>query len=108
VQIDAGKPDEALKTLAEDPGAAFATDYHEARGDAYAAKKDVAQAVSEYRAALGPDPNAGPQSSIIALKLADLGVSPVPAPAASAALATPAAPPPAALATPASANKGKP
>jgi predicted negative regulator of RcsB-dependent stress response len=98
VEIDAGKPDEALKTLADDPGAAFAVDYHEVRGDAYAAQKDVARAVGEYKAALGAGPDGSPQSSIIVLKIADLGVSPVTPPVAAAAL-TPSA---------AMANKGKP
>ena len=43
VQIDQQKPDEALKTLSDDPGA-FAAAYHEVRGDAYYAKKDLTQA----------------------------------------------------------------
>src|SRR5579871_152737 len=96
VEIEAGKADEALKTLAEDPGPAFAVDYHEARGDAYLAKKDRAHALSEYKAALGAGADGGPQSSILTLKIADLGVSPIAPP--SAALAPP----------PAAANKDKP
>ena len=42
VLIDQGKPDDALKTLADEPGA-FAARYHEVRGDAFLAKKDLRQ-----------------------------------------------------------------
>ena len=50
--IDQGKPDDALKTLSDEPGA-FAARYHEVRGDAYYAKKDLLRASTEYTAALG-------------------------------------------------------
>lgn len=95
VQIDMGKPDDALKTLSAGEPGSFAASYHEIRGDAYVAKKDLTQAVSEYKAALGAGPDGSPQSSILVLKIADLGVSPL------------EPPPPTANSTP-SANKAKP
>ena len=52
VLIDQGKSDEAIKTLAERMPAAFAVRYHEVRGDAFLAKKDVPGALTEYQAAL--------------------------------------------------------
>jgi predicted negative regulator of RcsB-dependent stress response len=81
VQIDAGQPDEALKALSDAPGA-FAADYHEVRGDAYLAKKDTTHALEEYRAALGSEPDGGGRSALLTLKIADLGVPPLPPAAA--------------------------
>jgi predicted negative regulator of RcsB-dependent stress response len=52
VLIDQGKPDEALKTLAKAPPGGVRVRYHEVRGDAFYAKKDVKSALSEYQAAL--------------------------------------------------------
>jgi predicted negative regulator of RcsB-dependent stress response len=74
VEIDQGKPDEALKTLADSTGA-FDASYHEVRGDAYYAKNDRTKASEEYRAALGEaGASGGMSSAMLALKIADLGV----------------------------------
>jgi predicted negative regulator of RcsB-dependent stress response len=70
VLIDQGKPDEAIKTLAEATPGAFAARYHEVRGDAFYAKNDFKSAVTEYKAALGAG-DAG-DSGLLELKLADL------------------------------------
>lgn len=76
VQIDQGKPDDALKTLSDAPGA-FDASYHEVRGDAYYAKHDSAKAAEEYRVALVAGGAAGGMNSaLLALKIADLGASP--------------------------------
>jgi predicted negative regulator of RcsB-dependent stress response len=85
--IDQGKPDDALKTLAVEPGA-FAARYHEARGDAFVAKKELKQAQSEYQAALEKDQAGRADSTLLTLKLADLGLPP--SPAGSVAVASPA------------------
>jgi predicted negative regulator of RcsB-dependent stress response len=85
--IDQGKPDDALKTLADEPGA-FAARYHEVRGDAFFAKKDLKQAQSEYQAALEKDQAGSVDSTLLTLKLADLGLPA--SPAGSAAVASPA------------------
>jgi predicted negative regulator of RcsB-dependent stress response len=84
VQIAQGKADSALATLTAD-GGAFASAYHEARGDAYYAKSDKAAALTEYRSA-----RAGAQASdaaLLDLKIADLSSA-----ASSAAGAAAAAP----------------
>jgi predicted negative regulator of RcsB-dependent stress response len=78
VLIDQGKPDEALKTLSDAPGA-FAANYHDVRGDAFYAKKDFSQASSEYKAALGAAAAGGMDSAVLALKIADLGLPRTPA-----------------------------
>jgi predicted negative regulator of RcsB-dependent stress response len=115
VQIDQGKPDEALQTLA-DPAGTFAARYDEVRGDAYYAKKDPAQAAELYRKALGEGDPQSMDSALLALKIADLGLTPG-APQASAAAAAPppsapqtaaTAPPPASPASSVSSNKAKP
>jgi hypothetical protein len=77
VQIDQQKPDEALKTLSDDPGA-FAAAYHEVRGDAYYAKKDLTQAAEQYKAALAAGSAKSMDSALLALKIADLGVPQTP------------------------------
>jgi predicted negative regulator of RcsB-dependent stress response len=77
VQIDQRKPDDALKTLSDDPGA-FATAYHEVRGDAYFAKKDVAQAAEQYKAALAAGSGDSMNSALLTLKIADLGLPQTP------------------------------
>lgn len=80
VQIDQGKPDLALGTLAADlPGAAFAARYHEVRGDAFRAKKDTKSALTEYRAALEGGDARSVDSALLQLKIADLGDAPAPA-----------------------------
>jgi predicted negative regulator of RcsB-dependent stress response len=72
VQIGLGKPDAALATLANPQMGAFASRYHEIRGDAYYAKGDKAAALSEYRAA---QVAAGPsvaENDVLTLKVNDL------------------------------------
>ena len=76
VQVDMGKPDDALATLAAAEPGAFKGRFHEVRGDALLAKKDVPGAVREYQAAL----DSGDQrtdDAVLQLKIADLGVTPV-------------------------------
>jgi predicted negative regulator of RcsB-dependent stress response len=89
VQIAQGKPDTALATLAAMQPGAFAALYHEVRGDADYAKGDKAGALAEYRnaessAQAGDDSG---DSSLLALKVADLSAAPA------AAKSTPVAPP---------------
>jgi len=102
-----GKPDDAIKMLAEDTWGAFASRAHEVRGDAYYAKKDIAGAVAEYKAALAGGDAGGADAALLQLKIADLGTPPV---TAAAAATIPAAPVPAATAPTATApsNKAKP
>jgi len=72
VQISLGKPDEALATLGQPLTGAFASRYHEVRGDAYYAKGDKAAALAEYRAARAA---AGPtlaENDVLNLKIEDL------------------------------------
>jgi predicted negative regulator of RcsB-dependent stress response len=78
ILTDQGKPDEAIKTLAEPIPAAFAARYHEVRGDAYAAKKDIPDALTEYRAALVAADASGVNASLLELKIQDLGAAPAP------------------------------
>ena len=75
VQIDQGKPDEALQTLSDPPGT-FAARYDEVRGDAYYAKKDSAKAAELYKKALGEGDPQSMDSALLALKIADLGLVP--------------------------------
>lgn len=95
VLIDQGKPDDALNVLADPPGA-FAAPYHEVRGDAFVAKKDSSRALKEYQAALSEGAASNAQSSLLELKIEDLGV-----PAAASA----GAPVPAATSAPAEPSK---
>ena len=67
-----GKPDDAIKTLAEDAWGAFASQAHEVRGDAFYAKHDIQGAVKEYQAALGAGDAGSVDSSLLQLKIADL------------------------------------
>jgi predicted negative regulator of RcsB-dependent stress response len=87
VLIDLGKSDEALKTLSDPIPAAFAAPYHEVRGDAYRAKKDVPDAIKEYQAALGAGDASGIDASLLELKIQDLGAVPA-APASALSLDT--------------------
>jgi predicted negative regulator of RcsB-dependent stress response len=73
VLTDEGKPDQAISTLADPIPPAFSAPYHEARGDAYLAKKDLPHATAEYQAALAAADLAGLDSSLLELKLQDLG-----------------------------------
>jgi predicted negative regulator of RcsB-dependent stress response len=78
ILTDQGKSDEAIKTLADPIPAGFAARYHEVRGDAYYAKKDIPNAVTEYQAALGAADAGGINSSLLELKIQDLGATPAP------------------------------
>jgi predicted negative regulator of RcsB-dependent stress response len=71
VLIDQGKPDDAIKALAEGTPGSFAGRYHEVRGDALYAKKDIPGAVAEYNQALGSS-DGGADAALLQLKLADL------------------------------------
>jgi predicted negative regulator of RcsB-dependent stress response len=85
VLIDQGKPDEAIKTLTDSVPGAFTALYHQVRGDAFYAKKDLPAAAAEYKAALGASDARGADSGLLELKIADLGGAP-----AAAAIAPPA------------------
>jgi predicted negative regulator of RcsB-dependent stress response len=110
VLIDQRKPDEAVKTLAEDSWGAFAGRAHEVRGDAFYAKNDLKSAAAEYKAALNGGDASSIDSALLQLKIADLGAPPAPATAmvpgvtAPGAAASPAAKSPSAD----SSNKAKP
>jgi predicted negative regulator of RcsB-dependent stress response len=94
VLTDQGKPDEAIKTLAEDSPGAFAGRFHAVRGDAFYAKKDFKDAIAEYQAALNGGDAGNADAALLELKIADLG--------------TPATPTTAMVPTPTSSNKAKP
>ncbi len=72
VEIAMGKPDAALDTLGAPPAGAFASRYHEIRGDAYDAKGDEAAALDEYRAALLAAGPAIAENDVLNLKIDDL------------------------------------
>jgi predicted negative regulator of RcsB-dependent stress response len=78
ILIDQGKPDDAIKTLAEAPPPAFASRYHDVRGDAYSAKKDTPHAVAEYQAALAAAAAGGIDASLLELKIQDIGAASAP------------------------------
>jgi predicted negative regulator of RcsB-dependent stress response len=78
ILTDQGKPDEAITTLAEPVPPGFAAPFHEARGDAYLAKKNPLDAVKEYQAALGAADATGIDAALLELKIQDLGAVPVP------------------------------
>jgi predicted negative regulator of RcsB-dependent stress response len=71
ILIDQGKPDDAIKTLAQGTPGSFAGRYHEVRGDALYAKKDIPGAIAEYDQALGSS-DGGADAALLQLKLADL------------------------------------
>jgi len=79
IQIDLGKPDDAIQTLAGADSASFAARFHEVRGDALFAKKDLSGASAEYRAALTASDARGSDAALLQLKISDLGVA-APAP----------------------------
>jgi len=85
VQIAQHKPDDALATLnGVEPGA-FASRFHEVRGDADYAKGDKAGALNEYRAARGMDVGSGvTDTSLLDLKISDLVADAAPAKAQTA------------------------
>jgi predicted negative regulator of RcsB-dependent stress response len=76
VQIDQGKPDAALSTLADANSAPFASRYHEVRGDALYAKKDLGGALTEYRAALAASDPRSASTGLVQLKISDIGAPP--------------------------------
>jgi predicted negative regulator of RcsB-dependent stress response len=78
VLIDQGKPDEAISTLAAVAPDKFAALYHEVRGDALYAKKDIAGAAREYQAALDGRDARDSETAVLELKIADLGASVTP------------------------------
>jgi predicted negative regulator of RcsB-dependent stress response len=78
VLTDQGKADEAIKTLAEPAPAAFSAPYHEVRGDAFLAKKDIPHAIAEYQAALGAADASAINAALLELKIQDLGAVPAP------------------------------
>ncbi len=73
VLIDEGKPDDAIKLLAEANPGSFAGRYHEVHADALYAKKDTAAAITEYKAALDAADAGGVDAAMVEMKLADLG-----------------------------------
>ena len=81
VQIAQQKPDDALATLnGVEPGA-FASRFHEVRGDANYAKGNKAGALTEYRAARGMDVGSGvTDTSLLDLKISDLVADAAPSP----------------------------
>jgi len=88
ILTDQGKADAAIKTLGEGTPGAFAGRYHEVRGDAYYAKKDIAAAVTEYKAALGAADAGDTDAALLELKIQDLGAAAAPPPASAASLGT--------------------
>jgi predicted negative regulator of RcsB-dependent stress response len=86
VQIAQQKPDDALATLnGVEPGA-FASRFHEVRGDANYAKGDKAGALTEYRAARAMDMGSGvTDTSLLDLKISDLVADAAPSPSAAKA-----------------------
>jgi predicted negative regulator of RcsB-dependent stress response len=75
ILTDQGKPDEAIKTLDAPIPPAFAARYHDVRGDAFFAKKDIPHAVTEYQAALGAADATGIDAALLELKIQDLGAA---------------------------------
>jgi predicted negative regulator of RcsB-dependent stress response len=72
VQIALGKPDAALATLETPQTGAFASRYHEIRGDAYYAKGDKTAALAEYRLAqIAAGPSLA-ENDVLNLKINDL------------------------------------
>jgi len=78
VLTDQGKADAALQTLSEPMRAAFSARYHEVRGDAFIAKKDIPAAVTEYQKALGAADASGINAALLELKIQDLGAAAAP------------------------------
>jgi predicted negative regulator of RcsB-dependent stress response len=99
VLIEQGKPDDAIKTLAEDKPGSFAAQFHDIRGDAFFAKKEMASAVNEYKAALEGAAMGGVNPSLLQLKITDIADAAAPA-AARAPAPTASAPSPANKAAP--------
>lgn len=79
VLIQEAKADDALALIDPSKLGAFAGQAHEVRGDAYFAKQDVANARTEYKAALDALRTDGADVSVLELKLQDLGADTAPA-----------------------------
>jgi predicted negative regulator of RcsB-dependent stress response len=78
VLTDQGKADAAIQTLVQPMPPAFSARYHEVRGDAFFAKKDFPDAITEYQAALGAADATGINAALLELKIQDLGAVPAP------------------------------
>ena len=74
VLIDQGKPDDALKTLADRPGRFRRALPRGARRCVSSPRRTSRKAPSEYKAALGEGAASSMDSALLALKIADLGV----------------------------------
>jgi predicted negative regulator of RcsB-dependent stress response len=79
VLIQESKADDALSLLDVSKLGAFVGQAHEIRGDAYYAKQDMANARSEYQLALDAQTKDGADTSVLQLKLQDLGAAASPA-----------------------------
>ena len=90
VQISQGNADAALATLSASAGdgGAFASRFHEVRGDAYFAKGDRAKALSEYRGAQSS--SSGGSTPLLDLKIAELAAEAPPQPMSVASAPVPA------------------
>ncbi|MGD9841800.1 MAG: YfgM family protein [Steroidobacteraceae bacterium] len=76
VLIEQGKHDEALALLDTSKASGFVAQAHEIRGDALLAKQDQAAAIAEYQAALTAyQSDSTVDTSLLEIKLADLGAS---------------------------------
>jgi predicted negative regulator of RcsB-dependent stress response len=56
---------------------AFAARYHDVRGDAYLAKKDIPDALTEYQAALAASTATDIDAALLELKIQDLAGAPL-------------------------------
>jgi len=86
VQIAQQKPDDALASLNGVQPGAFASRFHEVRGDAEFAKGNKAGALTEYRTARAMDMGSGvTDTSLLDLKISDLVADAAPLPSAAKA-----------------------
>lgn len=85
VEIGMGRANAALATLGSSPAQAFASLYHEIRGDAYYAKGNKREALREYQAALINGGSSGAEERVLKLKIEDLQRSAVASPTKPAA-----------------------
>lgn len=74
VLIEQKKYDDALTLLDVSKAGGFAAQMQEVRGDALYARQDPAGAIKEYQAALAANAAGSADTSLLRLKLADLGV----------------------------------
>jgi predicted negative regulator of RcsB-dependent stress response len=73
VMLDAGKVDQVLELMAKGPMPGFEFEHFELKGDAFAKKNEKEQARQAYQAALNHGSNAGDYSSVVKMKLDNLG-----------------------------------